>query len=51
MRQIPLGRWGTPEDCVGAAVWLASDASAYITGMQIPVNGGLTIIAPQIPRI
>jgi 2-deoxy-D-gluconate 3-dehydrogenase len=49
-RQVPLGRWGEPEDVVGAAVWLASDASAYVTGAHIPVNGGLGVVAPQMPR-
>ena len=38
---IPLGRLGTPEDVAQAAVFLASDASAYITGQTINVNGGL----------
>jgi 2-deoxy-D-gluconate 3-dehydrogenase len=49
-RAIPLRRWGGPEDLVGAAVWLASDASAYVTGAQIPVNGGLGVVAPQLPQ-
>lgn len=44
---VPLGRWGTPEDLVGAAVWLASEASAYVTGALIPVNGGIGVVAPQ----
>jgi 3-oxoacyl-[acyl-carrier protein] reductase len=39
-RRIPLGRWGTPEDVAGAAVYLASDAARYLTGQQIMVNGG-----------
>lgn len=39
-RQIPLGRWGTPEDVAGAAVYLASDAARYITGQMILINGG-----------
>lgn len=39
-RQIPLGRWGTPEDVAGAAVYLASDAARYLTGQLIMVNGG-----------
>ena len=37
---IPLGRWGTPEDVAGAAVFLASDASSYLTGQMIMINGG-----------
>jgi NAD(P)-dependent dehydrogenase (short-subunit alcohol dehydrogenase family) len=35
-----LGRWGTPQDVVGLAVLLASDASSYITGQDIYVDGG-----------
>jgi 3-oxoacyl-[acyl-carrier protein] reductase len=37
---IPLGRWGTAEDVAGAAVFLASDASRYMTGQMVAVNGG-----------
>jgi NAD(P)-dependent dehydrogenase (short-subunit alcohol dehydrogenase family) len=44
---IPLGRWGEADDLVGAAVWLASEASAYVTGALIPVNGGIGVVAPQ----
>jgi NAD(P)-dependent dehydrogenase (short-subunit alcohol dehydrogenase family) len=44
---VPLGRWGDPDDLVGAAVWLASDASAYVTGALIPINGGIGVVAPQ----
>lgn len=40
--RIPLGRWGTPEDFEGVAVFLASCASDYITGAMIPVDGGYT---------
>jgi 3-oxoacyl-[acyl-carrier protein] reductase len=36
----PLGRWGTPEDVAGTAVWLASPAAAFVTGQAINVNGG-----------
>jgi 3-oxoacyl-[acyl-carrier protein] reductase len=39
-RQIPLGRWGKPEDVAGAAVYLASDLASYVTGQMILVNGG-----------
>jgi 2-deoxy-D-gluconate 3-dehydrogenase len=38
--RIPIGRWGYPEDLKGIAVFLASQASAYITGAVIPVDGG-----------
>lgn len=38
--RIPLGRWADPEDLAGAAVFLASDASNYITGQTIFVDGG-----------
>ena len=39
--RIPLRRWGTPADLAGVATFLASDASAYITGQDILVDGGL----------
>jgi len=38
--EIPLGRWGRPQDVAGAAVWLASPAAAYVTGQAVNVNGG-----------
>jgi len=40
MERVPLGRWGEAKDVAGAAVFLASDAANYITGMTIPVDGG-----------
>jgi 2-dehydro-3-deoxy-D-gluconate 5-dehydrogenase len=40
MERIPAGRWGKPEDMVGAAVFLASDASDYVSGTVITVDGG-----------
>jgi 3-oxoacyl-[acyl-carrier protein] reductase len=39
-RSIPLGRWGAPEDVAHAAVYLVSDAAAYVTGQMLLVNGG-----------
>ena len=41
--KTPLGRWGVPEDVAGAAVFLASDASAFMTGQMIMVNGGVVM--------
>ncbi len=41
LKQIPLGRLGTPEDIANAAVFLASSAASYITGQVIEVNGGM----------
>jgi len=38
--RIPKGRWGVPDDLAGTAVFLASQASDYITGTIIPVDGG-----------
>jgi NAD(P)-dependent dehydrogenase (short-subunit alcohol dehydrogenase family) len=40
LRGIPIGRMGAPEDIQGLAVFLASDASAWITGTLIPFDGG-----------
>jgi 3-oxoacyl-[acyl-carrier protein] reductase len=37
---VPLQRWGTPEDVAYAALFLASDAAAYITGQMLMINGG-----------
>jgi len=38
--RIPLGRWADPEDLAGLAVFLASDASSYITGQVVFIDGG-----------
>lgn len=40
LARIPAGRWGRPEDIGGAAVFLLSPASGYVTGAVIPVDGG-----------
>lgn len=38
--RTPLARWGQPDDITGAALWLASDAAAFVTGVCLPVDGG-----------
>lgn len=40
LERIPAGRWGTPSDMAGAAVFLASKASDYVNGITLPVDGG-----------
>ncbi len=40
----PIGRYARPEEIAGAAVFLASDKAAFITGAVLPVDGGMTMI-------
>ncbi|MGL5117456.1 MAG: SDR family oxidoreductase, partial [Beijerinckiaceae bacterium] len=40
MGRIPVGRYGTPQEFAAAAVFLASDAAAFVTGSTIRVDGG-----------
>lgn len=47
-RKIPLGRLGTPSDIGEAVAWLASDKAAYITGINLRIDGGL--ILPGMPE-
>ncbi|MCG3199164.1 MAG: 2-dehydro-3-deoxy-D-gluconate 5-dehydrogenase [bacterium] len=42
-RTIPMKRIGDPRDCAGAAVFLASEAAAYITGQTLIIDGGLSV--------
>ena len=43
LRRTPAGRWGEPKDLEGIAVFLASEASDFITGAVIPVDGGYAV--------
>jgi 3-oxoacyl-[acyl-carrier protein] reductase len=44
LAQIPLARFGSPQEVAQAVVFLASDAAAYITGQVIHVNGGMLMV-------
>lgn len=41
--RTPMGRWGLPGDIVGAALFLASDSAAFITGACLPIDGGYSV--------
>jgi len=45
---LPIGRFGTPEDAAAVAVFLASDASRFVTGAQILLSGGLTYLTAEL---
>ena len=51
LEHVMLPRLGRPEDIADAAVFLASDESAYITGQVLSVDGGYTSVAPHLGRI
>ena len=40
--QVPMGRFGRPEEVANAALFLVSDEASYVTGVALPVDGGAT---------
>lgn len=42
LNHTPMGRFGKPEELIGAVLWLASDASSFVTGSIVTVDGGFT---------
>lgn len=42
LAHTPMGRLGEPDDLAGAVIWLASDASAFVTGTVVPIDGGFS---------
>ena len=48
--QLPLGRIGLPTDVGEAVAWLGSDASRFVTGIDLPVDGGLTATSYSVTR-
>jgi NAD(P)-dependent dehydrogenase (short-subunit alcohol dehydrogenase family) len=42
IEHTPMARFGTPEDLVGATLWLLSPASAFVTGVVVPIDGGFS---------
>jgi NAD(P)-dependent dehydrogenase (short-subunit alcohol dehydrogenase family) len=41
--RTPLSRWGTPDDLVGPALFLAGDGARFVTGAVLPVDGGYSV--------
>ncbi|MBE0687285.1 MAG: SDR family oxidoreductase [Anaerolineaceae bacterium] len=42
IQHTPMGRFGSPEDLVGTVLWLVSPASAFVTGIIVPIDGGFS---------
>ena len=45
INQTPFARFGRPEELVGTLIWLCSDASAFVTGVNVPVDGGFNVFS------
>jgi NAD(P)-dependent dehydrogenase (short-subunit alcohol dehydrogenase family) len=42
LRHTPMGRYGVPDELIGAVIWLASNASSFVTGAEIAIDGGFS---------
>jgi len=42
LEHTPMGRFGSPEDLIGSVLWLLSPASAFVTGVVLPIDGGFS---------
>lgn len=42
MASVPMGEWGAPSDIAAAALFLAADASRFVTGAELVIDGGFT---------
>ena len=42
VEHTPMGRYGTPDDLIGAVLYLLSDASSFVTGVVLPIDGGFS---------
>jgi NAD(P)-dependent dehydrogenase (short-subunit alcohol dehydrogenase family) len=43
INQTPFGRFGRPEELIGTLVWLCADSAAFVTGVNVPVDGGFNV--------
>jgi NAD(P)-dependent dehydrogenase (short-subunit alcohol dehydrogenase family) len=51
MDLVPLGRWGCPAEVAEAVAWLASPAASFITGADLPIDGGFGVAMPRHTRV
>ncbi len=42
IEHTPMGRYGQPDDLIGTLIWLLSDASSFVTGLVVPIDGGFS---------
>lgn len=45
IHQTPFGRFGVPQELLGTLIWLCSDASKFVTGVVVPVDGGFSVFS------